>query len=218
VNINELMGKYQILLTENKILREENDILKARLGITDPPQPVLPQDPENHLPADFVALEMLGKNPLPGITRQPDATEKIRLFMSLFKGREDVYAKRWQNRQGKTGYAPVCRNEWKSGFCLKPAVKCFDCRHQTYDVLDTKVIEAHLRGSIVVGLYPLCQDETCYLLAIDFDDEGWQRDCATLREVCVDFGVPVPEAGRISGFSLKFPSPRAWRVSSVPPC
>ncbi len=79
--------------------------------------------------------------------------------MSLFKGREDVYAKRWQNREGRAGYAPVCRNEWKSGLCRKPAVKCFDCRHQSYDALDEKVIEAHLRGSIVAGLYPLRRDE-----------------------------------------------------------
>jgi hypothetical protein len=191
VNINELMEKYKILLIENKTLKEENEILNARLRISDPPQPVLPQDPENHLPLDFAASETLGKNPPPIIPRPPDAAEKIRLFMSLFKGREDVYAKRWQNRQGKTGYAPVCRNEWKSGFCLKPAVKCFDCRHQTYDALDAQVIEAHLRGSIIAGLYPLCQDETCYLLAIDFDDDGWQQDCTILREVCSAFGFPL---------------------------
>ena len=51
----------------------------------------------------------------------------------------------------------------------------FDCRHQSYDALDEKVIEAHLRGSIVAGLYPLRREDFCHLLAIDFDDEGWQR-------------------------------------------
>ncbi len=117
--------------------------------------------------------------------------EKIRLFMSLFKGREDVYAKRWQNREGRTGYAPVCRNEWKSDLCRKPAVKCFDCRHHTYGALDEKIIEAHLRGNIVAGLYPLRRDEMCHLLAVDFDDEGWQRDCATFRDVCVAFCISV---------------------------
>ena len=55
---NELMEKYQILLTENSALQEENEILKARLGITDPSRPDLPQDPENHLPLAYVALEM----------------------------------------------------------------------------------------------------------------------------------------------------------------
>ena len=111
--------------------------------------------------------------------------------MSLFKGRENVYAKRWQNRANRTGYAPVCRNEWKSGICRKPAVKCINCLHQSYDALDEKIIKPHLRGNIVVGLYPLCQDETCHFLAVDFDDEGWQQDCAVLREVCSAFGVPL---------------------------
>jgi superfamily II DNA or RNA helicase len=191
VNVNELLEKCRALLAENHSLREENEILKARLGITGPPRPEQPQETENHLPLVVATLDSPGKNPQPGMPSQPDPAEKIRLFMSLFKGREDVYAKRWQNREGRAGYAPVCRNEWKSGLCRKPAVKCFDCRHQAYDALDEKVIEAHLRGSIVAGLYPLRQDEMCHLLAIDFDDEGWQRDCATLREVCVAFGVPM---------------------------
>ena len=185
MNADELLKKYQILLAEHKALLEENEILKARLRIIDPPRPATSEELEEHLLLDFAAPES------PIIPRQHDPTEKIRLFMSLFKGREDVYAKRWQNREGRAGYAPVCRNEWKSGLCRKPAVKCFDCRHQSYSALDEKVIEAHLRGNIVAGLYPLRQNETCHLLAIDFDDDGWQRDCATLREVCVAFGIPV---------------------------
>jgi superfamily II DNA or RNA helicase len=191
VNVNELLEKYRILLAEHKALQEENEILKARLGIIDLPCPATPQDPEEYLQLDFAVLEPPGENPPPKIPYQPDPADKIRLFMSLFKGREDVYAKRWQNRQGRAGYAPVCRNEWISGICRKPTVKCFDCRHQTFGALDTKVIEAHLRGNIIAGLYPLCQDETCYLLAVDFDDDGWQQDCAVLREVCIAFGIPV---------------------------
>lgn len=185
MNADELLKKYQILLAEHKALLEENEILKARLRIINQRRPATSEELEEHLLLDFAASES------PIISRQHDPAEKIRLFMSFFKGREDVYAKRWQNRQGKAGYAPVCRNEWKSGLCRKPAVKCFDCRHQSYSPLDEKVIEAHLRGNIVAGLYPLCQDETCYLLAVDFDDEGWQQDCAVLREVCRAYGVPL---------------------------
>jgi len=94
VNVNELPEKYRALLAENHSLREENEILKARLGITDPPRPEPPQDPENHLSLAIAVLESPGKNPQPGTPGQFDTTEKIRLFMSLFKGREDVYAKR----------------------------------------------------------------------------------------------------------------------------
>ncbi len=111
--------------------------------------------------------------------------------MSLFKGRDDLYAKRWESRNGRSGYAPVCLNEWKPGLCRKPEVKCAVCGHRSYAALDEKVIEAHLRGNLVAGIYPLRQDETCHFLAIDFDKDGWQQDVSTLRDVCTAFAVPV---------------------------
>jgi superfamily II DNA or RNA helicase len=211
VNVSELLEKYRMLLAENTALREENKILKTRLGINGLPRLEPPQDAESHLPSAFVAVELTGKNLHSGTPSQPDPAEKIRMFMSLFKGREDVYAKRWQNREGMAGYAPVCRNEWKPGLCRKPAVKCFDCRHQSYDALDEKVIDAHLRGNIIAGIYPLRRDETCHLLAIDFDDDGWQKDCATLREVCATFGVPVALERSRSGNGA-----HAWFFFEVP--
>ena len=173
-NDSGLLEKYRVLLAENSALREENEILKARLGITDPlPDPH--QDPKSHLSLANEKSDVPKVEYPPGIAAQLDPVGKIRLFMSLFKGRADVYAKRWQNREGRAGYAPVCRNEWKAGLCRKPTTKCFECRHQSYDALDEKVIEAHLRGTIVAGLYPLRREDFCHLLAIDFDDEGWQR-------------------------------------------
>jgi len=53
---------------------------------------------------------------------------KITLFRSMFKGREDVYAKRFESKKtGKSGYQPVCRNEWVKGVCKKyfPAIPIF---------------------------------------------------------------------------------------------
>jgi len=163
MDYNELFKQYQVLLVENNILKKENEILKARLGMSVPPQAYNPLDPH----------------------------EKIRLFMSLFKGRHDVYAKRWDSKGGKSGYAPVCLNEWKPGICKKPAIRCSRCNNKSYAVLDEKVIEAHLRGNIVVGLYPMFKDETCHFLAIDFDEDGWRDDISTLREVCLAFNVSV---------------------------
>lgn len=191
VNVNELLEKYRALLDENKALREENEILRTRLGITDPSRPNPPRNPENHSSLAYELPEPPEIKPSPGTTLRLDPAEKIRLFMSLFKGREDVYAKRWQNREGRAGYAPVCRNEWKGSLCRKPTNKCFVCPHQSYAPLDERVIEAHLRGSIVVGLYPLLQNDACHLLAIDFDGQDWQKDCTALREVCNTFSIPV---------------------------
>ncbi len=117
--------------------------------------------------------------------------DKIALFMSLFKGRSDVYAKRWQNKKGKNGYSPVCLNEWLPGVCQKPKIKCFKCRHKRYSKLDETVVEEHLRGDMVIGVYPMNLDETCYFLSIDFDDEGWEKDIGVVWETCDEFGIPV---------------------------
>jgi hypothetical protein len=217
VDVKELRERCQSLLVENKALREENEILKARLGMTAPPRPIPLRVQEKSLP-----LVLVPPAP-PIISFQSDPAEKIRLFMSLFKGREDVYAKRWQNRQGRAGYATVCRNEWKAGLCRKAAIKCLDC-HISLMILNDKVIEAHLRGNIVAGLYPLCRDETCHLLAIDFDDEDGKRTAPSLGRSAAPsafpwlWSVPVPETGRMRGFSLPNRSRQAWREDSVPPC
>jgi superfamily II DNA or RNA helicase len=173
MDFEDLFEKYQILLAENKTLKEENEELKARFGLYE-------SHGQNRIEQE-VATPCSITNP----------ADKISLFMSLFKGRDDVYAKRWQSKDGRSGYAPVCLNEWKSGLCRKPKIKCFDCSHKSYDVLDEKVIEAHLRGDIVAGIYPMCQDDTCHILAIDFDDDGWLKDISTLREVCATFDVPI---------------------------
>jgi hypothetical protein len=121
-----------------------------------------------------------------------DPKEKIKLFMSLFKGRNDVYAKRWENpKKGTAGYSPYCLNEWKSGLCRKPKGTCTNCTYKAYAPLDEKVIEDHLRGykNFVAGIYPLCVYETCHFLAIDFDGEEWQKDISVLRELCLEFNI-----------------------------
>lgn len=49
---------------------------------------------------------------------QSSSQAKIALFRSLFRGREDVYARRFESRKtGKSGYAPACGNEWIRGVC-----------------------------------------------------------------------------------------------------
>jgi len=117
--------------------------------------------------------------------------EKIVLFKTLFAGRDDVYARRWENKKGEKGYVPVCRNEWKAGLCRKPHIKCADCAHRLYETLTDQVIEEHLRGNTVIGVYPLLTDETCFFLAIDFDKDGWQSDVTAFRLACQSLNIPV---------------------------
>lgn len=50
-----------------------------------------------------------GKRQEPSAMLTLSPQEKVELFRSLFKGREDVFARRWYSRTtGKAGYQPVC--------------------------------------------------------------------------------------------------------------
>ncbi len=198
-----MLLKHQALLAENKALKEENEALKARPGISEPLESrPCPEGVQQHAAQD---------GPSSRINVRRDPGGKIRLFMSLFKGRDDLYAKRWESREGRSGYAPVCLNEWKTGLCGKPEVKCGFCAHRSCAALDEKVIEAHLRGNLVAGIYPMRQDEKCHFLAIDFDEDGWQQDVSTLRDICTAFAVPMAIERSRSGHGA-----HAWFFFSDP--
>lgn len=138
------------------------------------------------------------------VTMTSTTSEKTALYQSLFRGRTDVFPRRWGNRQtGKAGYSPVCGNEWVRSICEKPKVKCGECQHQSFMPLIADMIQQHLRGQpssynvaapppdFVAGVYPLLPDGTCWFLAIDFDKAHWQRDVGAFRETCIEHGVPV---------------------------
>ncbi len=74
---------------------------------------------------------------------------KIALFRSLFRGREDVYARRFESRRtGKSGYQPVCANEWVRGVCEKLRIKCVDCSQRRLLPVTDEVIRGHLSVTI----------------------------------------------------------------------
>jgi len=118
-------------------------------------------------------------------------TEKVTLFLRLFRGRDDVYPKLWQNQKtGKKGYAPACANEWVRGVCEKPRVKCGECPNQAFLPLNADTVLDHLQGRHVSGVYPMLKDETCWFLAADFDKEAWREDVIAFVETCRRIGVP----------------------------
>jgi len=128
----------------------------------------------------------------PGLVHQLSSSdEKIALFRSLFRGREDVYPRRFESRKtGKSGYAPVCANEWVRGICEKPRIKCAECPHRRFLPVTDEVIRWHLSGRddagqpFVAGVYPMLLDETCFFLAVDFDKSGWLEDSTAFVEAC----------------------------------
>jgi superfamily II DNA or RNA helicase len=128
---------------------------------------------------------------------QPESSQlsieaRVALFRRRFRGRTDVYPVRWESRTtGKSGYAPACANEWRAGVCDKPRIKCGDCRNRALIPLSDAAVYAHLAGDHTIGVYPLLEDDSCYFLAIDFDEAEWRKDVRAFAGSCTDLGVPV---------------------------
>ena len=118
--------------------------------------------------------------------------DKVRLFRSLFRGREDIFPTRFLSaKTGKSGYAPACQNKFVRGVCELPKVKCGDCPNQAFIPVDDAEVIGHLTGRHVMGVYPLLADETCWFLAVDFDRSSWIEDVGAFVETCRHVGVPV---------------------------
>lgn len=58
------------------------------------------------------------------------------------------------------------------------------------------MIYEHLAGKHSVGVYPLLEDDSCYLLAVDFDDAGWRDDARAFTRSCAELGVRLEMAVR----------------------
>ena len=126
------------------------------------------------------------------LDKESPLTEKIRLYRSLFHGREDVYAVLWQNKTTlKSGYSPTCSNEWVAGLCQKFKVKCSACPNRELAPLTDQVIQNHLEGKITTGIYPLLKEDSCYFLAIDFDKQSWMEDSSAFCETCCGLNIPI---------------------------
>lgn len=118
--------------------------------------------------------------------------EKVALFRRLFRGRDDVWALRWESKtSGKSGYSPACANEWQLGICGKPRIKCGDCARRQLIPVSDLVIYHHLAGTHTAGMYPLLEDDSCYFLAVDFDEAEWQKDASAFMRSCDELGVPA---------------------------
>ena len=172
----ELLDEYNRLLAENRLLHEEMDKLKALLN------------DRNSLTAS------------PIVKRNLSPEEKVEVFRNLFKGREDVFARRWYSRTtGKSGYQPVCRNEWDRQLCDKKRYRCTECPNRLLKALEYEDIYRHLEGKSpdgqdVIGAYAILADHTCNFLCADFDDKscehGYHQDVLAYVGVCKDWNVP----------------------------
>ena len=187
--MDNIQEKYNHLLQQNEALRQENEELKLLLhahSIEYKPKHAEEKDAA-YSPCTFPSVKL-------------SIEERVTLFHSLFKGREDVFARRWFSKTtGKSGYQPVCINEWRRGVCDKKKFKCADCPNRHFAPLTYQDLYHHLEGRDEnccddVGLYAIMPDNNCAFLCTDFDDKsckhGYQDEVLAFVGVCKEWNIP----------------------------
>lgn len=221
--MDDLLKRYNKLLRQYEVLHKENEVLKSLLKIHGVEYETRMKEDMNKPIYSLVSV--------PTITLSID--ERIRLFQSLFKGREDVFARRWFSKTtGKSGYQPVCINEWKQGICDKKKYRCAICPNRNFAPLTTQDMYRHLEGKDeyccdVVGLYAIMQDNNCAFLCADFDDKnckyGYKEDVLAYVGVCREWLIPYAIERSRSGngahvwifFESPLPASKARRLGNA---
>ena len=221
--MDDLLTRYNKLLRQYEVLHKENEVLKSLLKIHGVEYETRMKEDMNKPIYSLVSV--------PTITLSID--ERIRLFQSLFKGREDVFARRWFSKTtGKSGYQPVCINEWKQGLCDKKKYRCAMCPNRSFAPLTTQDMYRHLEGKDeyccdVVGLYAIMQDNNCAFLCADFDDKnckyGYKEDVLAYVGVCREWLIPYAIERSRSGngahvwifFEAPLPASKARRLGNA---
>ncbi len=212
LSYEELLKQYNILLCENKELKSQINKLRKRLGLS----------AETEKKQAFIT-------PGATINRSSSASEKISVYRSLFRGREDVFARRWYSKMTeKSGYQPVCENEWCDGLCDKRKYKCSVCPNRKLSPIKDSDIYKHLEGKDyygrdVIGIYPMLIDEACYFLCVDFDDKEYEKDALAFCEICDELKVSAYIERSRSGcgahvwifFAAPVPAAMARRLGSL---
>ena len=221
--MDDLLTRYNKLLRQYEVLHKENEVLRSLLKIHGVEYETRMKEDMNKPIYSLVSV--------PTITLSID--ERIRLFQSLFKGREDVFARRWFSKTtGKSGYQPVCINEWKQGICDKKKYRCVICPNRNFAPLTTQDMYRHLEGKDeyccdVVGLYAIMQDNNCAFLCADFDDKnckyGYKEDVLAYVGVCREWLIPYAIERSRSGngahvwifFEAPLPASKARRLGNA---
>ena len=221
--MDDLLTRYNKLLRQYEVLHKENEVLKSLLKIHGVEYETRMKEDMNKPIYSLVSV--------PTITLSID--ERLRLFQSLFKGRENVFARRWFSKTtGKSGYQPVCINEWKQGICDKKRYRCAICPNRNFAPLTSQDMYRHLEGKDeyccdVVGLYAIMQDNNCAFLCADFDDKnckyGYKKDVLAFVGVCREWLIPYAIERSRSGngahvwifFEAPLPASKARRLGNA---
>jgi len=161
-------------------LREENYRLREMLGI------------DHSFLDQSTSQNSLDRPTLVAPNEVYTPERKVALFRNLFRGREDVFAIRWEGNYGKSGYSPAGVMDWQAIHAAKPEErKRIGRKTRILRPLTDEVIKKHLTGKQTIGIYPLLPDETCWFLAVDFDKKSWMADAAAFIATCRRFHIPA---------------------------
>jgi len=147
-------------------------------------------------------------------------SEKIHLFQSLFKGRKDIYARKWE-KNGQSGYMHAYEVNWEEYEKYKALGGTFqEFKHKKLIPFTETAIRRHLSGTETIGIYPLLKSNTSWLLAVDFDKENWLEECRQFLKICEQKNIPACLERSRSGegghiwifFEDKYP---AWKSRKI---
>ena len=187
--MDSFQEKYNALVIKYNALLAENEELKSILSLHGIVYSSIKRADES------TAFSSITYSPI-----KLSLDEKIALFRNFFKGRDDVFARRWFNKATeKGGYQPVCINEWRRGICDKKKHKCAECPNRNFATLTNQDIYRHLEGKDengcdVIGLYVVTSDNKCSFLCADFDDKncthGYKNDVLAFIPICREWRIP----------------------------
>jgi hypothetical protein len=179
-------AELEAALLEGRRLRDEVRQLKEILARNSIPLP----EPEKKAITEELCLPAPAE--IASVAAPTDKDSKVALFRSLFRGREDVYAERWRMKDGNWGYRPAGQKDWEAILASRPEDrKKVDRQTRTLYPFTDEVVKLHLTGKKAIGIYPLLTDETCWLLATDFDKKTWQDDALAFVATCHRMNVPA---------------------------
>jgi superfamily II DNA or RNA helicase len=184
--VAEAVAGYQQLQIENAALKDKVSQLEAEISCLRSAQPS--SSVEDSSPKSARQLVVPDEALPKAISKEADA--KVKLFRQLFRGREDVYAERWQKKDGTSNYSPSRHHKWESHTKTERGKWQCGAGCQLVPLTD-KVIEEHLKGLRTIGVYPMMKDETCWFLALDFDQADWSADAIAFLETCDRFEIPA---------------------------
>lgn len=139
------------------------------------------------------------------------ANERIDLFLSLFNGRDDIFAYQYVNAEGKKSCYPVCKYKINRYPYCEKGRKCSSCDIKEYRGINNEDVINHLNGQNIYGIYPLLNDSSTNLLVFDFDDKDYKNSALIFYKICkrysLDALIELSQSGEGAHVWLFFASP-----------